>query len=109
MKAQDRRRFARTACRIRVEYSQPGAPLVARATATDISEGGLRALSLHQPPMRAGELLPMTLFLEDGPIKVVARLIGADPAGFAVEFENLGVPVRTRLDQLVRRAIAYRR
>ncbi len=109
MKAPDRRRFARTACRIRVEYSQPGAPLVARATATDISEGGLRALSMHQPPMHTGELLPMTLFLEDGPIKVFARLIGTDPAGFTVEFENLALPARTRLDQMVRRAIAYRR
>lgn len=109
MNPEDRRRFGRTTCRIRVEYSQSGAPLVARATAIDISEGGLRALAMHQPPMDRGDLLPMTLFLEDGPIKVVARLVATDPAGFAVEFAELGLPARSQLDQLVKRAIAYRR
>lgn len=106
---EERRKHPRAACHIRVEYGHPGAPLVARAVATDISTGGLRAKASLRPEIGHGDLVPMTLFLEDGPVKVRAKIVYANGDGFAVSFLGLENLDHERLDELVDRANAFRR
>lgn len=106
---EERRKSPRAACHIRVEYGQPGAPLVARATATDISTGGLRARATLRPDLASGDMMPMTLFLEDGPVKVRARVVYSRGDAFAVAFHGLGALDAERLAELVNRANAFRR
>lgn len=107
--AQERRRHQRAICHIRVEYAQPGALLVARAIATNISACGMKALAPMRPLLDSAEVLPMTLFLEDGPVKVSGRMVNDSKAGFAVEFVNLPTEARGRLEHFVERASAFRR
>ncbi len=109
MQHEDRRRHQRAACYIRVEYAQPGARLVARAIATDISRSGLKARAAMRPEIADGELVPMTLFLEDGPVKVKARIVYSGTEGFAVNFQGIETEAATRLEDLVHRANAFRR
>jgi len=106
---EERRRHPRAACHIRVEYGQPGAKVVARAIATNISQGGLKARASLRPTIESGEVLPMTLFLEDGPVKVKARIVYCNPDTFAVSFHGLDNDASCRLDELVFRANAFRR
>ncbi|MBM3267829.1 MAG: PilZ domain-containing protein [Candidatus Sericytochromatia bacterium] len=106
---QERRRHPRAACHIRVEYAQPGAKLVARAVATDISCSGLRARASLRPDLSDGDLVPMTLFLEDGPVKVQARIVYSATEGFAVAFHGIEGDAADRLGDFVSRANAFRR
>ena len=100
---EERRQHPRAACHIRVEYGHPGAPLVARAVATDISRGGLRAKAAGRPEILHGDVLPMTLFLEDGPVKVRAKIVYSNQESFAVSFHGLEVVAQDRLEDLVER------
>lgn len=106
---EERRKHPRAACHIRVEYGHPGAPLVARAIATDISSGGLRAKAPLRPDFGRGDVVPMTLFLEDGPVKVSAKVVHSTSDAFAVAFHGLCSLDSERLAELVDRANAFRR
>jgi hypothetical protein len=51
----------------------------------------------------------MTMFLEDGPVKVKARAVYCTLDTFAVAFHALEPDAQGRLDEIVSRAISYRR
>ena len=103
----DRRRSARAAVELRVDYSTVDAFF--SDFASDINEGGMFVENESPPEVGTGVALHFVLPRSDEPLKLQGRVVWrrersqGEPPGMGIEFEQMDRATREQIDALVRR------